>query len=123
MLIGSIIFTIFIIAVIGFVYYGWRKNVGKTVFVVAITTALIGGGLFWYFTQTASGQRAVKSLDSNVSGGLERTVEVYDYNGKLVEKYEGKIDIREQDVSGKVLFDMNGKRHIINGGIVIIEEK
>jgi apolipoprotein N-acyltransferase len=91
-------------------------------FTFLILALVLGGAYLFYLNNTASGQRTVKSFDSNVSGGLERTVEVFDYNGDLLRKYEGKIDLREGEV-GKTLFDKNGKRIVIEGGIVITEEK
>lgn len=35
--------------------------------------------------------------------------------------YEGKIDIQDED--NRTLFDLDGKRYTINGGIVIVEEQ
>ena len=79
----------------------------------AIASVLALGGC-------ASVSRAVKSFESDFSGGLDRTVDVYTNTGQLVESYEGKIDIRYED--NRTLFDLNGKRVTINGGIVIVEE-
>lgn len=67
--------------------------------------------------------KTVKDVDSELSGGLNRTLLVYDYNGDLIKTYTGKIDIEASDVSGKVKFDMDGKRTIIYGGIVIVDEQ
>lgn len=75
------------------------------------------------FVNRASFQRALKSLSSEYSGGLQRTVTVYDYNGNVIETYEGKIDIEESDNDGKVKFDLDGKRTIIYGGIVVVQEE
>ena len=69
----------------------------------------------------ASCSRMAKSLDSNMSGGLQRTVEVYTNTGELLTTYEGKIDIQYDD--NRTLFDLDGKRYTINGGIVIVEER
>ena len=71
----------------------------------------------------ASTEREFKSFTSEMNGGLDRTLTVYDYNGKELRTYEGKIDIEVSPSNDKVLFDLNGKRNIIRGGIVIIEEK
>lgn len=70
----------------------------------------------------ASTNRCSKSLGSEITGGLERRVEVYSYDGKLIKSYEGKIDI-SSDSDTEVLFDLNGKRYIITNAIVITEEK
>ena len=67
--------------------------------------------------------RQMKSINSDINGGLNRIVSVYDYNGKLIKTYEGRVDIGgSPEGSGEILFDLNGKRTIINGGIVIIDE-
>ena len=72
-------------------------------------------------SQTASCSRTIKSVQSDFSGGMERTVTVYDYNGEVIAEYEGLIDIEYED--GRVLFDMDGKRTNIVGGIVIVQEE
>ena len=68
----------------------------------------------------ASNQRAWKSFSSDMNGGLNRTVTVYDYNGKVIKTYTGKFDVSESE--NEVYFDLDGKRVIIHGGIVINEE-
>lgn len=80
---------------------------------VAVVSVISLGGC-------ASISRFGKSLDSDFSGGLDRTVNVYTNTGQLVESYEGKIDIQYED--NRTLFDIDGKRVTINGGIVIVEE-
>ena len=71
----------------------------------------------------ASWEREMKSLNSEINGGLDRTLVVYDYNGDVLKEYEGTMDIEVSPSNDKVLFDLDGKRHIIRGGIVIIDEK
>lgn len=57
--------------------------------------------------------RACKDFDSDLNGGLNRTVKVYDIDGELVAEYSGKFDI-ETDHSTYILWDdEDGKRHII----------
>ena len=70
----------------------------------------------------ASVQRALKSINSEYFGGLDRTVTVYDYDGNEITSYTGKIDIEDTETGGKVKFDLDGKRTIIYGGIVIVQE-
>lgn len=71
---------------------------------------------------SAKWDREVKSTMSNWTGGLDRTVTVYDYNGQEIKSWTGKFDVTEDD--NEVYFDdENGKRVIIQGGIVINEEK
>lgn len=70
---------------------------------------------------SASFKRSLKSTVSNYTGGLNRTVTVYDYDGKPIETWSGKFDISETE--NEVFFDdENGKRVIIQNGIVIVEE-
>lgn len=107
----------------GFTIYMFTENTKKSVIVGVISTVVLLVGLTLYLTQTASGARDVKSALSDVSGGLDRTVKVYDYDGDLLEEYKGRIDIRSTDVAGRVLFDLNGKRITIDGGIIITEEE
>ena len=52
---------------------------------------------------------------------VQRTVEVYTNTGELLTTYEGKIDIQYDD--NRTLFDLDGRRYTINGGIVIVEEQ
>lgn len=68
----------------------------------------------------ASCSRELKTLDSDFSGGLDRTVILYDYNGMEINRWSGKIDL--QDTEYEILFDLNGERTIIHGGIVVVQE-
>ncbi len=68
----------------------------------------------------ASLSRWGKSVGSDFGGGLDRTVTVYDYNGNAIKSWSGKFDMSESE--NEVFFDINGKRVIIHGGIVISEE-
>lgn len=61
-------------------------------------------------TGCASWDRAKTDFKSEMSGGLERVINVYTADGELIATYEGKIDIEEGDSSVK--FDLNGKRYI-----------
>ncbi len=69
----------------------------------------------------ASCSRMTKSISSDMGGGLDRTVTLYDYNGEVIDSWSGKFDISEDD--NEVYFDdADGKRVIIQGGIVVCEE-
>lgn len=70
---------------------------------------------------SASLSRTIKTIRSDVSGGINRNVKVYSYDGKLIKEYEGKIDIQENE--NKVLFDLNGKRITIYNSPVVVEER
>ncbi len=90
-----------------------------------VATIVVCGIIIWYRSTSATGQRALKDQQSNLSGGIERTVSVYDINGQLIEQYNGKFDI-ETDRESYILFDdEQGKRHIIyyTTGTIIVDEK
>ena len=68
----------------------------------------------------SSCSRSVKSISSDIDGGLDRTVTLYDNTGNEIKSWHGKIDLESNDQ--EVFFDLNGKRVIIQGGIVVSEE-
>lgn len=70
---------------------------------------------------TASYKREFKDWQSDISGGLNRTVKVYSNDGTEIGIWQGKIDVDVSE-SGRIKFDLNGKRTIIAGGTVIIQE-
>lgn len=83
--------------------------------------AIIGVAAISLSGCSAKWDREMKSTVSNWTGGLNRTVTVYDYNGQEIKSWTGKFDVTEDD--NEVYFDdENGKRVIIQGGIVINEE-
>lgn len=68
----------------------------------------------------ASWNRELKSFESDISGGLNRTVTVYSYDGDVLGQWSGKFDVNESE--SETFFDVNGKRVIIQDGIIINEE-
>lgn len=92
---------------------------------VVLIVAMVGGCAA-YHTKTESGKRILKTWQSETSGGIDRTVTVYDINGEEVAKYTGRFDVEESSQEGvvKIKFDCNGKRHIIYAqtGTVLIDE-
>jgi hypothetical protein len=75
------------------------------------------------FTSCESCSREMKSIKSDMGGGLNRTISVYDYSGKLIKSWTGKFDVAENPNKNQVYFDnQDGKRVIIDGGIIINEE-
>ena len=85
-----------------------------SILAVIIAIALTIGcyaGFNWYFTSTASGQRALTDQKSELNNGLERHVTIYTANGDILAEYEGKIDIEAND-GGYIKFDFDGKRYI-----------
>lgn len=79
------------------------KKIIKTLPVILLSSALLVG--------CASTQRACVDLQSDLAGGLERTIVVYTADGEMLAEYKGKIDI-ESNAGGYVKFDFNGKRYI-----------
>ena len=71
-------------------------------------------------TGCSSLRRGIKSVGSDISGGLDRTVTVYSYDGDVLGQWSGKFDVSES--ASETFFDINGKRVIIQGGIIINEE-
>jgi len=98
-------------------------TISGRVLTIVIAAILIFGMLFgfrWYYQNTASGQRALKTQESNLGGGLYRTVEVYSYDGDLIRSWSGEFDVTKNDQ--ETFFDIDGRRVIIQGGIIINEE-
>ena len=91
-----------------------NKSIARAAIAVAlfVTTINMGG--------CASCSRFTKSVGSDVNGGMDRTVTLYDYSGKEIRSWTGKIDLA--DTADEVWFDLNGKRVNVNGGIVVVEE-
>lgn len=86
---------------------------------VAATLAI---GTVTSMSGCASCSRFGKSLESDISGGMERKVTVYSNTGEVVYEDEGKIDLQVSEEGGHVVYDKDGKRTVITGGIVISEE-
>jgi hypothetical protein len=117
-----------VMSIVGFVIWGvsaysdekthvWIKGGSFSTLIIGIIFIIL------HFTITAQGARALKDFTSNTTGGLTRTVEVYDMTGKLIKTYDGKIDVKENEYGNKVLFDLNGKRTVIYNATVIVQEK
>lgn len=129
MTIGAIVMDIIIlITVISIaIYIGYdsdSSSAGIITFLVGIiiTGAIVGGEL-WYYNNSESGKRALKTQKSNYTGGITREVKIYDVNGNVMREYKGKFDIEYDD--DRILFDdEKGNRHIIyyTTGTVTIDE-
>ena len=101
----------------------------KAIIGILVSIILIGfmwGGTYWYFNNTASGSRALRDQQSELSNGYERTITVMEADGNVVYTYTGKIDIETDNETGYILFDdENGERHIIYKGVtqmILIED-
>ena len=86
---------------------------GFVIILVVICIALM--------SSCGSCKRARKNIESNINAGVERTATLYDYNGKAIKKWEGKIDMSSSQVETYLL--VGDKRVIIHGGIMLVEEK
>lgn len=99
------------IGITGFYIYIMSDENSMTIIATFACILLVFCGMNWYYTNTASGQRAVVDERSNLSGGIQREINVYTANGDLIAHYEGKIDIETND-GGYIKFDFQGKRYI-----------
>lgn len=90
----------------------------KTAIAMLAVAATVACGL----SGCASCDRMGKSIVSDASGGMERTVILYDYEGEELARWEGWIDLQVSQEGGHVVFDQDGKRTVITGGIVVSEE-
>lgn len=71
---------------------------------------------------TESVQREIKTLSSDLNGGLNRTLTVYDYTGNEIKSYTGKFDITNND-QGVIRFETLTPSAIRSyNGIVIVDE-
>ena len=120
--------VITLIAVIACAYMAAAEK--SPSYIAGAVAALIVGvaicaGIVWWSFGTESGKRAYKDQQSNIEGGIQRTVSVYDVNGELIKEYSGKFDI-ETDNESYILFDdEDGHRHIIyyTTGTIIVDEE
>lgn len=127
-LFGIIAICILIIALfIALYWFDGKRGPVPWIVSIGIAVALCIGvfvGMNAYYNNTESGKRALKSQESNFNSGIERTVTIYDVNGKVIKQYEGKFDVEYDD--DRILFDdENGKRHVVyyTTGTVAIDEK
>ncbi len=84
------------------------------VITLLITVIVLGGLLWfgsWYYSNTASGARAVKDQQLDWSQGVERIIQVIESDGSVSYEYRGKVDIEMHD--NYIVFDENNKRVIL----------
>lgn len=109
------------IAAIVMMEIGTKIGTVVTLLVTFVLVLAMFGGFMFYYHNTESGQRAFKTQHSNFDGGLNRTVTVYSYSGDEIRSWTGKFDVTENDQ--ETYFDIDGRRVIIQGGIIINEEE
>ena len=89
----------------------------KRIIAGTLTFVLLVGSL----CGCAGFQRSMKTIGSDITGGLDRTVTVYSYDGEKLGEWSGKFDVSSSEQ--ETFFDINGKRVILQGGIIINEEE
>lgn len=94
------------------------KDIHKVAITISGFVILIA--IIFGLSGCAACSRNFKSFDSDINGGLNRKVTLYDYNGKVIKEWEGKFDVADGDQ--EMFFDIDGKRVIIQGGIIVNEE-
>ena len=94
-----------------------------------ISIAIFIGAIFginWYNSSTASGIRAYKDYQSNMSNGIEREITITAEDGREIFHYKGKVDVESDHTDNYIKFDSEeGKRYLIYYGItdtIIIKE-
>lgn len=117
-ILGVGIYLAYVFFADGSFYVGALTIVG-----IIVILALTWGLPVWYFQNTASGKRALKSQNSNFNNGIQREIIVYDIEGDVIERYSGKFDIDYS--SERILFDdEEGNRHIVyfKTGTIVVNE-
>ena len=71
---------------------------------------------------TGSQQRGIKSVKPNLTGGLHRTITLYDYNGKEIRKWEGKIDLSEAEKTDGLIRRYQDKKKMLETRVKKNEE-
>ena len=108
------IITFLVIAIASVVYIWFDEPSPRVSFVIIVLAGVVifasYKGFNWYFTETASGRRAVVDQRSELSNGLERTINILNADGDVIRTYTGIIDIEGND-GGYVLFDYDGNRY------------
>lgn len=83
-------------------------------------------GINWYNTSTASGIRAYKDYQSNMTNGIEREITITAEDGREIFHYKGKVDVESDHTDNYIKFESEeGKRYLIYYGItdtIIIKE-
>ena len=86
-----------------------------------ISIAIFIGAIFginWYNSSTASGIRAYKDYQSNMSNGIEREITITAEDGREIFHYKGKVDVESDHTDNYIKFESEeGKRYLIYYGI------
>lgn len=94
-----------------------------------VSIAIFIGAIFginWYNSSTASGIRAYKDYQSNMTNGIEREITITAEDGREIFHYKGKVDVESDHTDNYIKFESEeGKRYLIYYGItdtIIIKE-
>lgn len=121
--------TVFIILLAGGVitaFLIWwavdEQSIAPAVFGTIAAVITVAGciTIIWFASTSESGKRALKEQQSDLNGGLQRTVTLYSYDGEEIKSWTGKFDVSSSET--ETYFDIDGKRVIIHGSIVVNEE-
>ena len=116
-LVTVFVFLILISIYIGFCGCGWAAGIVSMIISIGLVL-ILGFGLNWYNTSTASGIRNFKDHQSNLSNGIDREVTITAEDGREIFHYEGKVDIESNHTDNYIKFESEeGKRYIIYYGI------
>ena len=94
------------------------KNQVSPFSIIAILLVLVG---FYAISGCGSCMRLRKNIATDIQAGVERVATLYDYNGKVIKRWEGKMDLSNSTIETYLL--IGDKRVIIHGGIMVVEEK
>ena len=94
-----------------------------------ISIAIFIGAIFginWCNSSTASGIRAYKDYQSNMTNGIEREITITAEDGREIFHYKGKVDVESDHTDNYIKFESEeGKRYLIYYGItdtIVIKE-
>lgn len=91
--------------------YGTKKGTIAIAIACCVVLALTFGIGKWYYSSTASGQRALKDQESEFSNGVERVIKVIADDGYVLYEYRGKTDVEVHDEY--IVFDEKNARRIL----------
>lgn len=130
--IGNIVFLGFL--AIALIAISIMLSVGTDSIAVGIGSSIISVVIFfgtifginWYNTSTASGIRAYKDYQSNMSNDIEREITITAEDGREIFHYKGKVDVESDHEDNYIKFESEeGKRYMIYYGItdtIVIKE-
>ena len=91
-------------------------------FLVIGLTIIVGIFYLLFTCNCASCDREMKTCSSDINNGMDRIINVYNYQGEKVATFEGFIDV-QANKGGEVLFDYQGKRYVYYNFQVEVIEK